>query len=1322
MVILFTTFVTFGQSSGDFRTRQNGDWNNVNTWQRFNGSLWVNATWTPTYNDGTITVQAGYTANITATVQVDQTIIYGAVVVYADPVDLDINDGSGTDLQVFGTIICYGDVDKESAAIIVYESGSKYIHARNGGTIETAIWNLNAECLVTGITSTDPTSTSYNQAFGHFTWNCPSQAILATTSGNLTTINGNFRIKSTGSGSLKISTSATTTLTVGGKFVMTGGIFIVTDGSADNLMIVQGDSLKISGGTLTENGSQIDDAIIWLNKSGIMFYEKTGGIISGSVSFEVLSGCTLDLGTSVLGDPLYSSGYFTLNAGAGLKTQHSLGISTSSSTGCVQMISTKTYSNSANYTFYRNGTQASGNGFQTTQNGLLTIGSTSCATALTLTNSSVLINNELLLISNVSSNSSVSGTVNYGTSATLEYQGASLQPTASGEFPASNGPYHLIISNANGVSLHASRTINGTLYLTSGNFSLGANTLTLNGAITKTSGSISGGISSNLTFGGSGASTNLPAITLNNFTINRANGIALSGSVTTQGTLTLTNGSLIIGANTLTINGLISKTGGSLTGGNSAIIVFGGGGGGTGLPEITLHTLTVNRPNGINLLGNLTIKNQLNLASGALSIGSNTIYLEGIINQNAGSLSGGINSNIQISENASSTVLPSVILNNLTVNRAAGVTMVGDATIYGTLFLTNGNFSISNNTLTFYGSISQTVGGLFGGISSNLVFEENSASGFLPAISLNELTINRSGGIILSGDINANGNLTVQTGTLKATDKILTTAGNININNGGTLWIDGNSQLKISAEKSLNVNSGGMFKATGDPSLPALITQNGVLRGYYGFSVNDNGTIAAQNCVFEYANADGIKINEGALVDADYAFNSCTFQNGEVGGQLLTFNNEEDIVVENAVFPETTTGGQFNVSKNVDVGSVYFYQATGLFAGAAFEYDPYDRINWSGSIVSLDLAIPEGWSGISTNIVPINPDMENLFQPIAQELVILYNLTGFYWPSENINNIGEWDVYSGYVIKVTDDVTLTVNGELVAEKVVSLNAGWNLIPALSQTPASILEAVDGFVVAKGIGTGEILWPAYNIATLEYLNVGKAYYVYTTQPGTITFPENGTYLPRENTILKSLATPWNKVLFTPNTHLVAFNSDNKIFEIGDIVGGFTSNDFCAGVVEITDKTMPFALTLNNDDLTSPEADGFEVGEIISYKLFRPGTGEIFDLDVSYLPEMNAGTFENNGLSVVNRALISVPGISNPESLILKIYPNPTAGIITIQGIENDVTVSVFNAFEKEVFQKRISKPYQINLSNQPKGVYFLKIKTNENLFVEKLILK
>ena len=59
------------------------------------------------------------------------------------------------------------------------------------------------------------------------------------------------------------------------------------------------------------------------------------------------------------------------------------------------------------------------------------------------------------------------------------------------------------------------------------------------------------------------------------------------------------------------------------------------------------------------------------------------------------------------------------------------------------------------------------------------------------------------------------------------------------------------------------------------------------------------------------------------------------------------------------------------------------------------------------------LNIPEGWSGISSYIDPLNKGIEGLFSGHENDLVVLASMTGIYYPSQQINTIGNWDYLNG---------------------------------------------------------------------------------------------------------------------------------------------------------------------------------------------------------------------------------------------------------------------------------------------------------------------
>ena len=86
--------------------------------------------------------------------------------------------------------------------------------------------------------------------------------------------------------------------------------------------------------------------------------------------------------------------------------------------------------------------------------------------------------------------------------------------------------------------------------------------------------------------------------------------------------------------------------------------------------------------------------------------------------------------------------------------------------------------------------------------------------------------------------------------------------------------------------------------------------------------------------------------------------------------------------------------------------------------------------------------------------------------------------------------------------------------------------------------------------------------------------------------------------------------------------------------------------------------------------------------------------------------------------------TVTGITSPnvEFLKIKVYPNPTTGIFTIEG-KNIKSIVILN-IRGQTIKRLLIDNYQlsINLSNQPKGVYMIKIVTDKGTTVKKVVLE
>ena len=169
----------------------------------------------------------------------------------------------------------------------------------------------------------------------------------------------------------------------------------------------------------------------------------------------------------------------------------------------------------------------------------------------------------------------------------------------------------------------------------------------------------------------------------------------------------------------------------------------------------------------------------------------------------------------------------------------------------------------------------------------------------------------------------------------------------IELSNGGRFSVISGT-IKFENNGGLLVGPGGILSIESDP-------EKSVFTGiepddYYYFTIEAGGHILAENAIFENMNEDGINIQAGANVNQYYAFTNCWFRDGKPGpaSVLLTIDCLHDLLIKNAVFFENTWGGDYNVRKTSTSGNIVFSDASGLFAGEAFEDDPNNQVHWLG--------------------------------------------------------------------------------------------------------------------------------------------------------------------------------------------------------------------------------------------------------------------------------------------------------------------------------------------------------------------------------------
>jgi len=375
--------------------------------------------------------------------------------------------------------------------------------------------------------------------------------------------------------------------------------------------------------------------------------------------------------------------------------------------------------------------------------------------------------------------------------------------------------------------------------------------------------------------------------------------------------------------------------------------------------------------------------------------------------------------------------------------------------------------------------------------------------------------------------------------------------------------------------------------------------------------------------------------------------------------------------------------------------------------------------------------IPENWSSISSYLEPFNPSMAYFFAEMINQnkLEVMLGKTGIYWPSGSINTIGNWDVYQAYKIKMNAPGWLELIGEIPEDKTITLNAGANYIPVLSMEyyPAEdIFEQLgDDLIFAYDLYAQLLHWPQGGIYSLEVFEPGKGYLVGMSQPGQATYNPptksiSQNYVSAKPKVYENA--PWS-ITKSGSTHLISINrSALEELDFGDYIGVFNNEGVCAGFTQYDDETGNLLLVAYGNDFTTKANNGLADGEFMTFRIFNSSTNTEKQVSVAYDASMpNTGTFADNGLSMIIRIKTGAVSVDDEALKYIQIYPNPTDGTFTIEGIEGNINVRIYNAFGGEIYHNELNLPAKVDLSSQPKGMYFIRVETDNSAFFKKLVI-
>ena len=258
------------------------------------------------------------------------------------------------------------------------------------------------------------------------------------------------------------------------------------------------------------------------------------------------------------------------------------------------------------------------------------------------------------------------------------------------------------------------------------------------------------------------------------------------------------------------------------------------------------------------------------------------------------------------------------------------------------------------------------------------------------------------------------------------------------------------------------------------------------------------------------------------------------------------------------------------------------------------------------------LSLKAGWNLVSFYVEADDMTPGTVFAPIQDKLLQIKNLTHSHDPSNPafLNTLSGLNVKDGYWLKVSEDVSLDVEGPVPSGASINVKSGWNLVgyPRLSGGAVdSELTSLGSTVVQiKGIERSyNPSWPSF-LNTLRTMAPGSGYWLNVDADGTwelgtveeSQFRSLGDVEPRSDHSPEAKAGPaWGKTIVYPNlgaTVLAKVSIQGKPVAKGGVVAAFVGNEL-RGVQDVVLHEGMSYVTLNVN---------LNGAESVSYRVWNP----------------------------------------------------------------------------------------------------------------------
>ncbi|MBT3210193.1 MAG: S8 family serine peptidase [Bacteroidetes bacterium] len=391
------------------------------------------------------------------------------------------------------------------------------------------------------------------------------------------------------------------------------------------------------------------------------------------------------------------------------------------------------------------------------------------------------------------------------------------------------------------------------------------------------------------------------------------------------------------------------------------------------------------------------------------------------------------------------------------------------------------------------------------------------------------------------------------------------------------------------------------------------------------------------------------------------------------------------------------------------------------------------------------IELKEDWSLFSTYLVPTgNKEIHEYFdEQLSSSTILIKDKDGnVFWPSYNIDNIGQLTIGKGYEAKMYSDEVLYLTGSLACpeDNPIELDSGWNYLGYLRTENSAITQSmtsiVDNIILMKD-EIGMVYWPAYNIDNIGNMLCGDAYDIKVDSTLFFTYPDNLDSIGTKSISL-------NTNVYTNFTEEPFINTDNFMVigipdeswgfevEIGDEIAAVGESGQLVGKAIYQGGFTPMVI-YGDDQYTYGIIENLADNESFSFQIWNGLNKSLTSFDIKNW-ETGQSYFVGNDICIAGPDKNKYPEESNLKdslSLYFTIYPNPNSGQFTMSvyspANDKNSLFEIVNSKGQIVYQnkefsiKKGWQTYNLNLPSYSNGIYNCSLISNANKYQAKLVI-